>query len=48
MDNLDEILIIKNEKGMQYVNKKGFEIIDNIQFTNFEKKINDPSKDEEL
>ena len=38
MDNLDEILIIKNEKRIQYVNKKGFEIINNIQFTNIEKK----------
>ena len=28
MDNLDEVIIIKNEKGIQYVNKKGFEIID--------------------
>jgi hypothetical protein len=39
MDNLDEVIIIKNEKGIQYVNKKGFEIIDSIQFTNLEKQI---------
>ena len=26
MDNLDEVIMIKNEKGIQYVNKKGFEI----------------------
>ncbi len=39
MDNLDEVIIIKNEKGIQYVNKKGFEIIDSIQFTNLEKKL---------
>ena len=30
MDDLDEVIIIKNEKGIQYVNKKGFEIIDSI------------------
>ena len=26
MDNLDEILIVKNEKGIQYVNKKVFKL----------------------
>jgi|LakMenEpi03Aug12_release.lakeMendotaPanAssembly.Ray.scaffolds.fasta_scaffold5603068_1 hypothetical protein len=41
MDNLDEVIIIKNEKGIQYVNKKGFEIIDSIQYTNLEKQIED-------
>ena len=30
MDNLDEVIMIKNEKGIQYINKKGFEIIDDI------------------
>ena len=41
MDNLDEVIIIKNEKGIQNVNKKGFEIIDSIQYTNLEKQIED-------
>ena len=30
MDNLDEVIILKNEKGLSYLNKKGFEIIDEI------------------
>ena len=30
MDNLDEILIVKNNKSLTYINKKGFEIIDEI------------------
>jgi len=33
MDNLDEILIVKNNKSFTYVNKKGFEIIDEIQLS---------------
>ena len=41
MDNLDEVIMIKNEKGIQYVNKKGFEIIDSIQFFNLEKQMAD-------
>ena len=44
MDNLDEVIMIKNEKGIQYVNKKGFEIIDSIQFTNLEKQIANTNK----
>ena len=30
MNNLDEVIILKNEKGLQYLNKKGFEVIDEI------------------
>lgn len=33
MDNLDEILIVKNNKSLTYINKKGFEIIDEIQLS---------------
>ena len=31
MDNLDQILIVKDKKNISYVNNKGFEIIDEIQ-----------------
>jgi hypothetical protein len=30
MENLDEAMIVVNEKGFQYFNNKGFEIIDQI------------------
>ena len=39
MDNLDEILIVKNNKSFNYNNKKGFEIIEEIQLSNLVKHI---------
>jgi len=30
MENLEEAMIVVNEKGFQYFNNKGFEIIDEI------------------
>lgn len=32
MDNLDQILIVKDKRSVSYVNNKGFEIIDEIQY----------------
>ncbi len=33
MDNLDEMLIAKKNKSFTFINKKGFEIIDEIQLS---------------
>ena len=30
MDNLDQALIVKGKNGFNYINKKGFEIINEI------------------
>ena len=32
MENLDEIIITRSKEGLEYLNKKGFEIINEIQF----------------
>ena len=41
MDNLGEILISKSKKKIYYVNKKGYELIENIYFDVLDKYIND-------
>ena len=41
MDNLDEILNSKSKKKINYVNKKGYELIENIYFDVLDKYIND-------
>ena len=41
MDNLDEILISKSKKKINYVNKKGYELIENIYFDVLDKYIID-------
>jgi hypothetical protein len=30
MENLDEMLLLKGKKGLEYINKKGFEVIDEV------------------
>ena len=41
MDNLDEILIYKSKKKINYVNKKGYELIENIYFDVLDNYMND-------
>jgi len=41
MDNLGEILISKSKNKINYVNKKGYELIENIYFKVLDKYIND-------
>jgi hypothetical protein len=31
MNNIDEAIILKSEKGVDYINHEGFKIIDEIQ-----------------
>ena len=46
MDNLDEILISKSKKNFDYVNKKGYELIEDIYLNVLDNYTNDnPSKD---
>jgi len=33
MDNLDEALFVKGKNGFDYINKKGFDIIEEIQYS---------------
>jgi len=33
MDNLDEALLVKGKNGFEYINKKGFDIIEEIQYS---------------
>jgi hypothetical protein len=30
MENLDEILLLKSKKGLDYLNKKSFDLIDEV------------------
>jgi hypothetical protein len=46
MDNLDEVLISKSKKRFNYVNKKGFELIENIYFNALDKYINGNTQNE--
>ena len=32
MDNLDEALMVKGKNGLDYINKRGFEIVNEIQY----------------
>ena len=41
MENLDEIIITKSKKGLEYLNKKGFEIFNEIQFQLLYKYLNE-------
>ena len=41
MDNLGEILISKSKNKINYVNKKGYELIENIYFDVLDRYIND-------
>ena len=40
MENLDETLLTKNKKNLEYLNKKGFEIFNEIQFSVFNSYLN--------
>ena len=48
MDNLDEILISKSKKKINYVNKKGYELIEDIYFDVLDKYINDNNQNNYL
>ena len=46
MDNLGEILISKSKNKINYVNKKGYELIENIYFEVLDKYINDNNQND--
>ena len=46
MDNLGEVLISKYKKKINYLNKKGYELIENIYFDVLDKYINDNNQNE--
>ena len=48
MDNLGEILISKSKNKINYVNKKGYELIENIYFDVLDRYINDNNQNDLL
>ena len=46
MDNLGEILISKSKNKINYVNKKGYELIENIYFDVLDRYINDNNQND--